>query len=134
MPFHVPNKYRIRTGRLATDDSYGNCGAFFVPPLKPGTPPLSCIAHDGVLEADEDPLFAGWEHVSVSLPHRCPTWAEMDRIKRLFWDDDDAVMQLHPPRRTWVNLHPYCLHLWRPTGQTIPLPPTALVGPVTADA
>jgi len=26
-----------------------------------------------------------------------------------------------------VNIHPYCLHLWRPVGQDIPLPPVEFV-------
>jgi hypothetical protein len=130
MSFHVPNKYRVRTGPFATNDDAIGCGVFFVP-LKAGSPPLRCMAHDGIIEAGHDASLGGWEHVSVSLPNRCPTWAEMDRVKGLFWDDEDTVLQLHPPRRLWVNLHPYCLHLWRPIYATIPLPPTMLVGPVT---
>lgn len=64
----------------------------------------------------------GWEHVSVSLPHRCPTWEEMVRIKNLFWREDEAVMQLHPPKSDYVNFHPYTLHLWRPLRADIPDP------------
>ena len=124
MSMHVPNRYRARAGRLGTSDAAGNNGAFFIPnkcrPLEKGAQavPLSCIASDG----------EGWEHVSVSLPYRTPTWAEMDYVKRLFWDDEDCVMQLHAPRGTWVNNHPHCLHLWRPLEAAIPTPPGALVG------
>lgn len=64
----------------------------------------------------------GWDHVSVSLDHRCPTWDEMHFVKTLFFEDDEAVMQIHPPAKDYVNLHPYCLHLWRPQGIEIPLP------------
>lgn len=70
----------------------------------------------------------GWEHVSVSRRDATPSWAEMDHVKRLFWDDEEAAMQLHPPRSQWVNNHPYCLHLWRPIDTDIPLPPSVLVG------
>ena len=70
----------------------------------------------------------GWEHVSVSTPGRCPNWDEMTFVKYLFWSPDDAVMQLHPPRSSYVNQHPHCLHLWRPQGVAIPLPPSILVG------
>lgn len=69
-----------------------------------------------------------WEHVSVSTAKRCPTWDEMDAVKRLFWDDDEAVMQLHPPRANWVNNVSTCLHLWRPLRGEIPLPPEIAVG------
>lgn len=72
----------------------------------------------------------GWEHVSVSTPGRCPNWIEMVHVKNLFWGPDDVVMQLHPAERDYVNVHPHCLHLWRPTtdGITIPTPPRELVG------
>lgn len=73
----------------------------------------------------------GWEHVSVALPmavKRCPTWEEMCLVKELFWDPEDAVWQLHPPRSEYVNCHPYCLHLWRPVSVELPRPPAALVG------
>lgn len=122
MSFHVPNKYRVRTGYMASDASNGNNGAFFVPNhgrmAGKTEPPFKVIASDG----------EGWEHVSVSLPHRCPTWPEMCLIKSLFWDDGDCVLQFHPPESEYVNNHPYCLHLWRPTGHDVPTPPALLVG------
>lgn len=120
MSFHVPERMRVRTGPLRTDAEDGNNGLFFVPLL--GGVPLRVIATD----------HCGWEHVSVSLPNRCPTWKEMCKVKDLFWDAEDCVMQLHPPQADYVSNHPYCLHLWRPVdgagdGQ-IPRPPTWMVG------
>ena len=108
-------RYRIRKGNAASDESYGNNGAFRVPV---GTRNCHVIASDGM----------GWEHVSVSLPDRCLTWGEMCQIKDIFWEEDEAVMQLHPAKADYVNNHPYCLHLWRPTDEAIPLPPSGLVG------
>jgi hypothetical protein len=70
-----------------------------------------------------------WEHVSVSLPDRCPTWEEMARVKALFWEAADCVVQFHPPESEYVNHHPFCLHLWRPIGEQIKTPPAILVGP-----
>ena len=70
----------------------------------------------------------GWEHVSVSLNSRCPNWREMSYIKDLFWNDDETVMQLHVAKKEHINLHPYCLHLWRPLEKEIPLPPGIMVG------
>lgn len=69
----------------------------------------------------------GWEHVSVSLKNRCPTWEEMCAIKEIFWGDDEAVMQIHPPKEDYVNLHNYCLHLWKPINGEITRPPKELV-------
>jgi hypothetical protein len=71
----------------------------------------------------------GWEHVSVSLEHRAPTWEEMCTVKDLFWDDSEVVIQYHPKKDDYINCHPNCLHLWRPTRRNIPTPPTILVGP-----
>jgi hypothetical protein len=79
------------------------------------------------VQASDD--FDGWEHVSVSLIDRTPTWAEMCRIKGLFWDEEDTVVQFHPPKSEYVNCHPYCLHLWRWTGGEFPRPSSTLVGP-----
>lgn len=64
----------------------------------------------------------GWDHVSVSLPDRCPTWDEMDYIKRLFFKDSESAMQLHVPNKDHINHHPFCLHLWRPMKGGIPRP------------
>lgn len=69
----------------------------------------------------------GWEHVSVSTETRVPTWAEMCVVKALFWDAEDCVMQLHPPKSQYVNRHPRTLHLWRPIDSTIPQPPIDFV-------
>lgn len=68
-----------------------------------------------------------WDHVSVSLRHRSPTWQEMCHIKNLFWDEDEVVLQYHPKKIDYVNHHPFCLHLWRPQNQSIPVPDLILV-------
>lgn len=69
----------------------------------------------------------GWDHVSVSLEHRCPTWAEMDFVKRMCFYSNEVVMQLHPAENNHINNHPFCLHLWRPQTECIPLPPENMV-------
>ncbi|WP_156795694.1 DUF7694 domain-containing protein [Bradyrhizobium icense] len=72
---------------------------------------------------------AGWEHVSVNTDQsRSPNWQEMCFVKDLFWDEEECVMQLHPPLSQYVKTHPYCLHLWKPLHEEIPVPPTILVG------
>lgn len=73
----------------------------------------------------------GWrfDHVSVSLSNRCPTWDEMDFIKRLFFHPEEVAYQLHVAAAEHISAHPYCLHLWRCCDQPIPLPPAEMVGP-----
>ena len=71
----------------------------------------------------------GWDHVSVSCEDRCPTWTEMGKVKRVFFEDDEVVMQLHVAVKDHINNHEYTLHLWRPISKLrkIPLPPKELV-------
>jgi len=57
-----------------------------------------------------------------SLPNCCPNWREMCFIKDLFWDEEDVVIQYHPKKSEYVNLHNNYLHLWRPIGVEIPTP------------
>lgn len=64
----------------------------------------------------------GWEHVSVSLKTRTPSWEEMCMIKDLFWGDEDEVVQFHPKRSEYVNVHPYALHMWRIVDRDFPSP------------
>lgn len=93
------------------------CGLFIIRDIKLKNA-LKVIASSG----------EGWDHVSVSLPHRCPTWDEMEHVKRLFFRDDETAMQLHVPPTDHINVHPFCLHLWRPQGVEIPRPPGWMVG------
>ena len=112
---HVPEKYRVTKGRFGSDISYGNNGFFEVPFTNRDA---FVVASDG----------EGWEHVSVSFTSRTPTWSEMCKIKDLFWDEGDVVIQYHPAKNQYVNNHPHCLHLWRPVHEQIPTPPRILVG------
>lgn len=68
-----------------------------------------------------------WEHVSVSYPNRCPTWEEMCKVKNMFWNEDECVVQYHPPKSEYVNNYPYCLHLWRKSGENFETPPKNFV-------
>jgi hypothetical protein len=69
----------------------------------------------------------GWDHVSVSLPTRTPSWREMEFIKRLFFKPDEVALQFHVPATDHINIHPNCLHIWRPIDVEIPLPPKVFV-------
>ncbi len=132
MSFHVPESCRILYGPAGSHASDGNNGAFFVPNRHARGDdrriPLRVIATDGLAMPPGQEHLGGWEHVSVSLPNRCPTWAEMCFIKDIFWDLDDCVVQFHPPQSEYVNNHLYCLHLWRPIDRAFPMPPSILVG------
>jgi hypothetical protein len=110
---------------------YGNDlrnGAFIIP--RKNRNHLRVIVSDGTDWTACGFPPPAFEHVSVSLAYRCPTWDEMEYVKSLFWGDDETVIQYHVPRRQHVNFHPHCLHLWKPVGIVLPMPPTAAVGPL----
>ena len=113
---HTLDKYRLKGSNGNMGDSgngyfkvYVNGRSFFV------------IASNG----------GGWDHVSVSYHSQnrksCPTWDEMCAIKDMFFEEEETVVQYHPPKSEYVNIHPYCLHLWRPNNQDIPRPPKKFV-------
>lgn len=143
MSFHVPELARNTTHPLlGTTSADGHNGAFDLDSPEPGWR-LALICSDGT--DAEVPEGHGWEHVSVHayrardpllsenrrVQQRTPTWKEMSYVKRLLWDGDDVVMQLHPRESEYVNCHPHVLHLWRHRTREIPTPPAILVGPRT---
>jgi hypothetical protein len=139
--FHVPEASRITEGPMSSAPGSGRYGVFLVDSPVPGWQ-LALICDDGTNA--EVPESLGWEHVSVSARSlsgfikdkvarlirartRIPTWPEMVYVKELCWDPDDCVVQYHPPRSSYVNVHPHVLHLWRSRTQAVPLPPLDLV-------
>ena len=72
----------------------------------------------------------GWEHVSI-VPYsgKYPTWSDMCDIKDRFFNEEEVVVQYHPAKSEYVNVHPCCLHLWRPIHLDLPTPPTVMIGP-----
>lgn len=138
----APEKYRLTNHRiLGSDASYGNNGFFVFAHPKIANYFIQCQISDGM----------GWEHVSVSLMkevnigrfkqpakwvketvERCPTWEEMCWVKNQFWNEDECVVQYHPPKSENVSLHNWCLHLWKPVKKELPMPESILVGPDSA--
>lgn len=73
-----------------------------------------------------------WDHVSVSVWRgdqsvRAPSYTEMVRVKRAFFQPDETAMELHVPPSEHINKNPHVLHLWRPLDQDIPRPPAWMV-------
>ena len=114
--FHVPEDLRITNpnSKLASTSEFGNNGAFAI---RYGGVNLTVIASDGL----------GWEHVSVSSKSKTPSWGIMSYIKSLFWDEEDLVIQFHPRKSDYVNIHNHCLHMWRKIDFDFPTPPKYMV-------
>ena len=118
MSFKVPEQFRIQTGQMASHSGYGNNGAF---EFKRNGFTFFIIASDGM----------GWEHVSVHCRANkkdiTPTWEQMCFVKNLFWSDDDCVVQFHPPKSEYVNIHNHTLHLWKQVKESFQTPEKIMV-------
>lgn len=119
-PWLDAEKYRWKDAPAGYCSNYGDPYGIFLVPHPAGD--LKVIVSAA---CDEAP----WDHVSVSKKNRCPNWLEMCKIKDLFFDPDEAAMQIHPPANDYIDCHPYCLHIWKPMNQEIPLPPSIMVAP-----
>lgn len=115
-------KYRIKEDTHKAGDKFGR---FLI--CRIAKPDIRVIASFSSEYADCPGQF--WDHVSVSLSARkMPTWNDMCFVKSLFWEDEDCVVQFHPPRSEYVNNVENCLHLWCWTGGEFPRPSSILVG------
>lgn len=55
-----------------------------------------------------------WLHVSYWHKNRVPNHATTTLVKELFIGDNREAIAVFPPKSRYVNVHPYCLHLWSP--------------------
>jgi hypothetical protein len=112
--FKVPNEFRMRHGNMRSNDDYGNNGVFIV---HLNGVAVTCIASD----------TDGWEHVSMSIPSRSPTYDEMERIKTVFWGNNPVVvifMRHRPKNDLYVETR---VGLWRNiAGDLTAIPPEKL--------
>lgn len=116
---------RFRCLALGSTVHFYGCdfGAFEVP--SPVTGQTMRVIASAALGDGSD--MDGWDHVSVSMRKRCPNWHEMCHVKKLFFLPEETVLQFHPPESKYVNNHPFCLHLWKPTKFSVDLPNIAMV-------
>lgn len=122
LPWRDVSAFRATAPGIPPAGDHDPFGLFLIPHHKTGVT-LRVIACGAFAET------RGWEHVSVSLPNRCPNWLEMCHIKDLFWLPEECVVQFHPPKSVYRNFHPFCLHLWRNVDHDFPLPEPGLVAP-----
>jgi hypothetical protein len=110
------NKGRVREGKYTSEDSDGCNGMFKL---------FVCSEYVRVIASDGE----GWKHVSITrvMSNKVPTWEMMCKIKDLFFEPSDWVIQFHPAHSEYVNNHPGCLHLWKPDAP-FPTPPSILTG------
>lgn len=116
--------FRIQIPNFLVSDYDDDFGAFAIP--RAGVS-LRCIVGSGKNARKDKGKQYAWDHVSVSVIDRCPTWDEMSFIKDQFFSPEETVFQFHPPESVYVNFHPFTLHLFRPLLVKVPLPPKEMV-------
>jgi len=120
------NRWRDRGAEMALwgwfDTSMEKLGGYF------HVPRSAAVTLRVIVSTAANPEAEGWDHIFVSLPNRCPTWEEMEFIKRTFFLPEEVCFQLHPAEADYINNHPYCLHIWRHATMLVPLPPPNFVG------
>ena len=52
-------------------------------------------------------------HLSISTPNAMPSYNEIKEARYKFCPDDIYMAEIFPPKSEFVNLHPYCRHLWQ---------------------
>jgi hypothetical protein len=63
-----------------------------------------------------------WLHVSCAHPDRLPSWETLKDVKTIFVGRDRQAVQVLPSEKNYVNVHPYCLHLFCCLEDEDPLP------------
>lgn len=53
-----------------------------------------------------------WLHVSCAKHSKLPTWNDLKEVKESFIGIDKKAIQILPEAKKYVNIHPYCLHLY----------------------
>lgn len=112
-----PIKEILKSSLITNVEGIGDDGAMFE--FKYKSRKYEVIASNG----------GGWDHVSI-VPlnqKRVPTWEVMCLLKDMCFNEDEVVMQLHPAKKDYVNVHNECLHLWKPQHKAIPTPPKLFV-------
>lgn len=55
-----------------------------------------------------------WLHVSCAHADKLPSWADLREVKSVFVGSKRMALSIMPSEAEYVNVHPYCLHLWSP--------------------
>lgn len=51
-------------------------------------------------------------HLSISIKDAQPSYKEIKEARYKYLPNNITVAQLFPPKEEFVNIHPYCHHLW----------------------
>lgn len=70
----------------------------------------------GIYQEGECIIFVtienGGYHLSISHLTRLPTYDELKAARYKYCPDNCYMAQIFPPKADFVNLHPFCLHVY----------------------
>lgn len=58
-------------------------------------------------------IDGGNYHLSISTPDKLPSYEEMKEARYKFCPDEIYMAEIFPPKSEFINVHPYCRHLWQ---------------------
>lgn len=58
-------------------------------------------------------IDGGKYHMSISCEDRLPTYEEIKKARYELLPDEIYMAEIFPPKAEFVNVHPYCRHLWQ---------------------
>ena len=61
-------------------------------------------------------IEGGDYHLCISCADRLPTYEELKEARYKYCPNDCYMAQIFPPKEEFVNVNPYCLHLWEVDG------------------
>jgi hypothetical protein len=85
--------------------------------------------HTVILSAAVELDQRRWLHVSVATPTKLPSWELLKEIKQIFIGRNKQAVQVMPTEERYINLHPYCLHLFHCLEENDPVPDFTRGGP-----
>lgn len=109
-------RWRVKTGQMASSETDGFNGHFLVP-------------MEGELWLVQISDGMGWKHISISNAQKkvLPNWTVMSRMKDAFFADDEWAVQYFPAKEDYINSCEWCLHIWSPLNEQLPVPHYVLV-------
>jgi hypothetical protein len=58
-------------------------------------------------------IDAGLWHLSISTYNQLPSYKEIKQARYAYCPNEIYMAEIFPPKEEFVNLHPYCRHLWQ---------------------
>lgn len=79
-------------------------------------------SHNGLIVIASAELHDGieWLHVSFSRKSRIPDYKDVQFIKKHFFGEERKAVMIFPEKEHYVNLHPFCLHLFYSAENPLP--------------